>query len=62
MSGVEGNGAVRFVGTYSSISWTMTFENFYGFTVGTAGNLPEVPSLAFGPQILLVLLDRKSVV
>ena len=49
MSGVEGNGTVRFVGTYSSISWTMTFENFYGYTVGTAGKRPEDPSLASCP-------------
>lgn len=40
VSGAEGNGVVQFTGTFSSISWTNTFENFYAFTVGTAG-VPE---------------------
>ena len=37
VSGNEGNGVVQFNGTVSSISWTDTFENFYGFTVGISG-------------------------
>jgi hypothetical protein len=37
VSGNEGNGVVQFTGTVSSISWTDTFENFYGFTVGISG-------------------------
>ena len=40
VSGSEGNGVVQFTGTFSSISWTNTFENFYGFTVGIAEGIP----------------------
>jgi hypothetical protein len=45
VSGIEGNGIVQFTGTFTSISWTNpTFENFYAFTVGTAGAaVPSVP-------------------
>ena len=43
VSGAEGNGVVQFTGTFSSISWTNTFENFYAFTVGTAGTPGGVP-------------------
>jgi hypothetical protein len=33
--GVEGNGTIQFLGTYTSISWTNpVYENWYGFTVG----------------------------
>jgi hypothetical protein len=39
--GTEGNGLVEFIGTYSQITWTNpTFEDYYAFTVGTAG-VPE---------------------
>lgn len=46
--GVEGNGVVEFVGTFTSISWTNpVFENWYGFQVGIAGvSAPEPASLA----------------
>lgn len=37
VTGREGNGVVQFNGTFSSISWTDTFENFYAFTVGVNG-------------------------
>jgi len=43
VSGNEGNGVVQFAGTFSSISWTGTFENFYAFTVGVNGPLNGVP-------------------
>jgi hypothetical protein len=40
--GREGNGLVMFNGSISSISWTNpTFENYYGFTVGEVGAVPE---------------------
>lgn len=39
VSGIEGNGVIMFLGTFASISWTNTFENFYSFTVGAAGPL-----------------------
>ena len=37
VSGAEGNGVVQFTGTFSSISFTSTPENFYAFTVGVNG-------------------------
>jgi hypothetical protein len=49
VSGNEGNGVVQFTGTFTSISWTDTFENFYAFTVGLNGPVdtpvPEPASL-----------------
>jgi len=47
VNGREGNGVVQFAGTVSSISWTNTFENFYGFTVGVNG--PSGPGPGPGP-------------
>jgi hypothetical protein len=42
VSGVEGNGTIELLGTYSSVSWTNpTYENWYGFTVGVASAVPE---------------------
>ena len=39
--GVEGNGTLQFIGTYSSISWTTpVYEDWYGFTVGVSA-VPE---------------------
>lgn len=39
--GVEGNGTVQFMGTYTSLSWTNPVaENYYGFNVGVAA-VPE---------------------
>lgn len=43
VSGFEGNGVVQFTGTFSSISWTDTVENFYAFTVGVNGDVIAVP-------------------
>jgi len=43
VSGIEGNGVVQFNGTFSSISFTSTNENFYGFTVGRNGPVGAVP-------------------
>jgi hypothetical protein len=41
VTGVEGNGVIRFNGLVSSISWTNPdYEFWYGFTVG-AGGAPE---------------------
>lgn len=48
VTGEEGNGVVEFTGTFTSISWTNTFENFYAFTVGingTNGSVPEPGTL-----------------
>lgn len=47
VAGREGNGVVQFTGTFSSISWTDTYENYYAFTVGQSGqSLPAVPEPA----------------
>jgi hypothetical protein len=51
VSGIEGNGVVQFTGTFTSISWTDTPENFYAFTVGLNGpsgppGIPEPSSIA----------------
>ncbi len=43
VSGHEGNGVVQFTGTFSSISFTSTAENFYGFNVGLNGPVAAVP-------------------
>jgi hypothetical protein len=42
VNGREGNGVVQFTGTFSSIFWGNTPEDFFGFTVGIA---PEPASL-----------------
>jgi hypothetical protein len=44
VSGKEGNGVVQFTGTFSSISWTESYENYYGFTVGMAGTQIAEPA------------------
>ena len=50
VNGQEGNGVVQFTGTFSSISWTNSFENYYSFTVGLNGGgpapVPEPSTLA----------------
>jgi hypothetical protein len=61
VSGLEGNGVVQFAGTFDTISWTNTPENYYGFTIGTsgiAGPIPEPASYALmlaGLGLLLVV-------
>ena len=52
VSGSEGNGVVQFTGTFGSISWTNTFENFYAFTVGLNGPIGAVPE----PETYAMLL------
>jgi len=37
VTGSEGNGTFMLPGTFTSIPFTASFENFYGFTVGVAG-------------------------
>lgn len=42
VSGREGNGVVQFTGSFTTLSWTNTYEYWYGFTVGTAASsVPE---------------------
>ena len=54
--GIEGNGVVRLIGTYSSITWTNpAFEGYYAFTIGapTPVVAPEpVSLLLFGTGLL----------
>lgn len=60
VSGNEGNGVILFGGTYSSISWASTNENWYGFTVGTAVPVPAAVWL-FGSGLLgLVGIARRK--
>jgi PEP-CTERM motif len=55
VNGIEGNGTVEFLGTFSSISWrNPVAENFYGFTVGIGGGGSSVPSVP-EPTTLLLL-------
>ena len=48
VTGVEGNGTVQFIGTYTSLSWTNpTREDYYGFTVGVVqAPVPEPETYA----------------
>jgi hypothetical protein len=46
VSGREGSGVVQFTGSFTSISWKDTFENFYGFTVGESGAVASTPEPA----------------
>jgi len=60
VSGNEGNGVVLFSGVFSSISWTSTNENWYGFTVGSAQTVPVPAALGlFGSGLLgLIAIGR----
>ena len=55
VSGNEGNGVVQFGGTFSSISWTDTPENFYAFTVGINGPLEQPPTAVPEPMSLTLV-------
>ena len=47
LEGTEGHGAIRFLGSVSSISWTApTSENWHGFTVGVGPQAAPVPEPA----------------
>lgn len=65
VSGFEGNGVVQFLGTFSSLSWTNTFENYYGFSVGVAGTTAVIPEpetyalLALGLAALGLVVRRR---
>jgi hypothetical protein len=63
VSGQEGNGVVQFTGSFKSISWTDTPEFYYGFTVGTAGPIPEPSAyvlLSLGLGLLGVAVRRAA--
>lgn len=65
VSGREGNGVVQFTGKLSTISWTDTFEDYYGVTVGTTRAVPE-PSeylmLLAGLTLLGFAIRRRAAV
>lgn len=59
VNGAEGNGTIRFSGTFSEITWTNPqSEFFYGFTVGSVGALAAVPepsSMVLSATTLILL-------
>lgn len=61
--GNEGNGVVLFEGAYNSISWTSSYENYYGITLGSVSEVP-VPSAAWlfvsGVALLVSLTNRRK--
>ena len=62
VSGNEGNGVVQFSGTFNSISWTDTPENFYAFTVGLNGPLGPRPGPAPVPEPMSLTLVGSGLV
>ena len=39
VTGEEGNGVIQFPGTFTTLSWTNTYEHYYAFTIGVNGPL-----------------------
>jgi hypothetical protein len=61
VSGIEGNGSIQFLGTYSSLSWTNPqFEDYYGFNVGVLDVVPEPSSLVLAIVSLVAGMRRMS--
>ena len=57
VTGAEGNGTVRFAGTFSSLSWTAgeDEEFYYAFTVGQNARGPSGPESVPEPATLALL-------
>ena len=52
VGGFEPHGALRFVGTFSTVSWrSLTNEFWNGFTVGIQGTAVEVPPCEVDPTL-----------
>jgi hypothetical protein len=67
VSGLEGNGTVELLGTFKTISFTTPqFENYYDFTVGIAGAVPEPAAWGmmligfFGLGAMIRFVSRKN--
>ena len=68
VNGIEGNGTIRFIGTFSQISWTNPqFEFYYAFTVGAVGGTtPPIPepstyvTLITGLLMIPALMRRRA--
>src|SRR5215470_19934275 len=69
VNGAEGNGTIRFSGTFSEITWTNPqFEFFYGFTAGVAGvassggvpGLSTLVTFVMGLIVLAPFVRRRS--
>jgi hypothetical protein len=58
VTGIEGNGTVRFEGQFTELQWTNPVaENWYGFNVGITQAVPEPGQMAlFGVGLGLLLL------
>jgi hypothetical protein len=67
LRGVEGHGIIQFIGTFTSIDWTIPLaENWHGFQIGMAAAAPPVPEPATlvivggGLAIAMVRARRKT--
>jgi hypothetical protein len=56
VSGQEGNGVVQFTGTFSALSWSLSPEFYYGFTVGVASDVVLPPPAATPEPASLTVL------
>ncbi len=57
LTGNEGNGVIRFLGTFSTISWTVPVaETWHGFTVGVQGAAVDQPPPDVVPEPATVAL------
>ena len=63
VNGIEGNGTIRFSGTFQQITWTNpAFEFYYGFTVGAAGATTSVPEPSTFVMLLTGLLTMPALI